>query len=177
MRVLLLLSSYALPFAVCLFSLVLLFSRKTGFDEFLNGAQDGIKTTVSLLPTLCVLMVAVSMFSASGLPEILASFFAPLCRALGLPSALLPLVFLRPFSGSGSNALLASLFENYGPDSAVGFAASVLLGSSDTLFYILAVYFGSVGVKKTRYAFPAAFLVMVFCLILSLAVCRLTGVL
>lgn len=177
MKVSILLSSYALPLAVCLFSLVLLFSRKTGFEEFLSGAGEGVKTSVSLLPTLCALMVAVSMFSASGLPELLASFFAPLCRALGLPSALLPLVFLRPFSGSGSNALLASLFETFGADSGVGFAASVLLGSSDTLFYILTVYFGSVGGKKTRYAFPAALIVMLFCLFLSLAVCRLSGVL
>lgn len=135
----------------------LLFSKKTTFDNFLEGTKDGIKICKNLLPTLIILMVSVSMLSASGFVDYLAGLIAPVCEKIGIPSEILPLVIMRPVSGSASNAMIAELFEKYGADSFAGKVASVLLGSSDTIIYVSAVYFASVGVKKTRHALARGF--------------------
>ena len=112
------------------------------------------------------------MLSASGFPGLLSEWLAPVGEALGIPLPVLPLSLIRPFSGSGSVALLSDLFADYGPDSAAGLCASVLMGSSDTLVYVICLYFSSVGVRRTRYAFPVAIFVMVVCLLLSAAFSR-----
>lgn len=151
----------------------LLLSKKTSFDRFLDGTKDGIRTCIDLLPTLIVLMVSVSMLSASGLVDFVASLISPVCEKIGIPAEILPLIIMRPISGSASNAIITELFETYGPDSFAGNAASVLLGSSDTILYVAAVYFAAVGVKKTRHALPAAFAAMFFCIFFSSLICRL----
>lgn len=151
----------------------LLFSKKTSFDNLLEGTRDGIGICIKLLPTLIVLMVSVSMLSASGFVDYLANLISPVCEKIGIPSEILPLVIMRPVSGSASNAMIAELFEKYGADSFAGRVASVLLGSSDTIIYVCAVYFSAVGVKKTRHALPAAFAAMLFCVFFSSLVCRL----
>lgn len=155
--------------------LLLLRGKKTPtlFDEFLLGAREGAETSVRLLPTLIALMVGVSMLRASGFGSLLSDWLSPIATRLGIPAEILPLVFLRPVSGSGSNAMLIDLFETYGADSLVGLSASVLVGSSDTMIYIIAVYFSAVSVKRTRHALPAACLVAVLCLFLSCLVARL----
>ncbi len=169
-------SGLALPALLLGVALLLLCRRRqtaTLFDEFLLGAQEGVGTSVRLLPTLVALMVGVSMLRASGFTTLLSSWLAPLSERLGIPAEILPLVFLRPVSGSGSNAMLIDLFEAYGADSFAGLCASVLLGSSDTMIYVIAVYFSSVSVRRTRHALPAACLVAVLCLLLSCFVTRL----
>ncbi len=162
------LSAYALPLLLCILAALLLFSRRARFDRFLKGASDGARTAFSLLPTLVGLMVAVRMLSASGLSDAVAARLSPLLCALGLPAELVPLILLRPFSGSGSNALLLDLFSRYGAESYAGFLASVLMGASDTAVYVLTLYFSRVGVRRTRYAFPAALLTMLFCVAMTL---------
>ncbi len=153
--------------------LLLIKRKKNLFDEFLLGAADGGRTAVRLLPTLVALMAGVSMLRASGVIDLLAEWLRPAALALGVPSEMLSLVLLRPVSGSASNALLLDIFESYGADSLVGLCASVLLGSSDTVFYIVAVYFSAVGVRRTRHTLPVALLVALVALLLSCAVCRL----
>lgn len=153
--------------------MALLCSKKTSFENFLAGTKDGIRVCLGLLPTLIVLMVSVSMLSASGVVDYLAKLVAPVCSAIGIPSEILPLVIMRPISGSASNAMISELFGTYGADSFAGYVASVLLGSSDTILYVSAVYFSAVGVKKTRHALPAAFAAMLFCVFFSSLVCRL----
>ena len=126
------------------------------FSAMTEGAKNGLKTAAGILPSLVVLLTAVYMLRASGALEALAKLCAPLFSLLGIPAETAPLVFLRPFSGSGALAVGGELMAEYGPDSYIGRCAAVMLGSTETTFYVAAVYFGAAGVKRTRYAIPAA---------------------
>lgn len=128
------------------------------FDAFLSGAREGIASSLKILPTLIGLVTAVSVVRASGLLDIVCSLFAPLTDAVGVSPELLPLVLLRPISGSGSSAYTLSLLQQFGADSETGKVASVLASSTETTFYAVAVYFGACGYKKLRYTIPAALL-------------------
>ena len=150
-----------------------MFRKKTSFDSFISGAKSGIRTTVDLLPTMIALMVALSMFSASGAVEMISSAAAPVCNFLGIPAEILPLVITRPVSGSAASATYADLIGKYGPDSFAGITASIIMGSSDTMIYVIAVYFGKTRVKGTRHAFPVAAAVSVLCVFLSALLARL----
>ncbi len=166
-------ANVALPLVLCLCAFLILRSRGARFDAFLQGAKEGIQSGVALLPTLIALLVAIGMFRVSGLADFLTDRLAPVCERIGLPKELLSLVLLRPLSGGASTALGADLFATYGADSFVGRCASVLLGSSDTVFYIIAVYFAAAGVKKGRHAVLASLLTMVFCTFFSCFLVRL----
>jgi len=163
----------AMPAAILICALLTVFSGRASFDDFLEGTKDGVNICVKLLPTLIVLVSAVTMLSASGATEWLSGKLAPFCEKIGVPPEILPLVLMRPFSGSASSAMIADIFEKYGADSFAGRTASVLLGSSETIIYVAAVYFAAAGVKRTRHALPAAFLTMLFCVFLSSLLCRL----
>ena len=126
------------------------------FDAFSSGARDGISTLISIAPTMAGLIVSVSMLRASGAIEMLCGVISPLAAAVGFPPEIAPMVLLRPVSGGGSTALLVGVYSDCGPDSFAGQAASVLAGSTETTFYAIAVYYGSVGVKKTRHTLIAA---------------------
>ncbi|MBR1731709.1 MAG: spore maturation protein [Ruminococcus sp.] len=126
------------------------------FDAFVSGAKDGIRTLVKIAPTLVGLIVAVDMLKASGATELLCNAVTQLANALGFPKEIVPMVLLRPISGGGATALLTNIYKDYGPDSFAGQVASVLAGSTETTFYAIAVYFGSVGVKKTRHTLISA---------------------
>ncbi len=128
------------------------------FDVFLTGASEGLNSTLSLAPSLIGLIVAVSMLKSSGALDIFTSFIAPFCKFLGIPSEVVPLVLLRPVSGSGSIAILDNILKNYGADSFIGKLASIISGSTETTFYTLTVYFGSVGIKDFRHSIPSALL-------------------
>ena len=150
------LGSVVVP-ATIFFILVFGFLRKVPvFDVFVSGAREGAVSCFDILPSLVGLILAVNMLSASGALDLVSSFLRPAALALGLPPEVMPLALMRPVSGSGSNALLLQLFRDYGPDSFVGRVASVMNGSTETTFYAIAVYFGAVGIKKTRHTIPAA---------------------
>ncbi len=146
--------------------------RRGSFDAFLCGAEQGLRESARLLPTLLLLVTTVSLLQGCGILEPLARLFAPLLARLGLSVHILPLLFLRPVSGSASTAQLSEIFSAVGPDSPDGILASVILGSSETVFYVIAVYFGAVNVKKSRYALPAALLVMLFSVGCAVFFCR-----
>ena len=120
------------------------------------GAKDGWLTVKRILPALVVLLTAVYMLRASGAPEALAKLCAPLFSLLGIPAETAALIFLRPVSGSGALAVGSEIMSRFGPDSYLGRCAAVMLGSTETTFYVIAVYFGALGIKKTRHAVPAA---------------------
>jgi Uncharacterized membrane protein len=168
-----LVSALAVPLILAAVGALMLFAKREKsekyFDAFVAGARDGMSTAVKLLPALTALLCAVSMFNASGAAGLLAEFVTPVCRALGIPPEIVPLLVVRPVSGSASSALAAELFARISPDSFAGRCASVILGSSDTVFYIIAVYFTAAGIKKTRHALPAALAVMAVCVLLSCA--------
>lgn len=126
------------------------------FGTFVEGAKEGLATAVSILPSLVCLLTAVSMLRASGAMDLLIWVVRPAAALLGLPQELLPLALLRPVSGSGAMALFDSMLRQYGPDSFVGRAASVLQGSTETTFYTIAVYYGAIGIKNTRHTLAAS---------------------
>lgn len=128
------------------------------FSAMCTGARQGLKTVFSILPGLCVLLPAVYMLRAAGVPEALAELLAPVLDRLGIPGETASLMLLRPFSGSGALAIGSDIMLTHGPDSHIGRVASVMLGSTETSFYVIALYFGSLGIKNTRHAVPAALL-------------------
>jgi spore maturation protein SpmB len=128
------------------------------YESLVEGAKEGFQVTVRIIPYLVALFVAVGMFTASGAMDLLKGNVGQVTNMIGLPVELLPLAIIRPLSGSGSFSYMTSLFNQYGPDSFIGQMASVMQGSMDTTLYILAVYFGSVQVRKVRYALAAGLL-------------------
>ncbi len=165
---------YLIPLVlVMLTACIMLVSKKPLGDAFLSGAKEGMETSFSLIPAMVMLIACVRMFCASGALDVLNHAVTPVFRFLGVPNELLPVVLVRPFSGSASTAIADSLFKDHGADSFAGKCASVLMGSSDTIVYTLFLYFGSVGIKKTRYAFPVSVIVLLFCTLLSVKLTEL----
>lgn len=126
------------------------------YSALADGARDGVQILLRIFPNLVALLTAVSMLRASGAIELLAQALGPALNRLGIPAETLPLMLVRPFSGSGALGVGAELIQTHGADSLVGRTAAVMLGSTETTFYTIAVYFGAVGVSKSRYAIPAA---------------------
>lgn len=149
-------SSVVLPvlvFGVFLYGLI---KKVDILDTFTEGAKENLKISVELLPTLTLLMLGVGMFKASGALGWITSQLAPFAEFLGFPPDCLPLALLRPVSGSGALAILGNILNEQGPDSFSGRVASVLMGSTETTFYTVAVYFAATKVKKTRHALTSA---------------------
>lgn len=126
------------------------------YAALIHGAEEGLETLLRIVPAMVGLLTAVSMLRASGALDLAARLLAPLLDWVGVPSELLPLMLVRPISGSAALGVGAELIGTYGPDSYLGRVAAVMLGSTETTFYTIAVYFGAVGVTRTRYALPAA---------------------
>lgn len=126
------------------------------YDVLTDGAREGLTVLLRILPALVGLLTAVYMFRASGAMDILGNLLSPLLNAVGIPPETAGLLFIRPVSGSGALAVGSDLMAQYGPDSYIGRVAAVMLGSTETTFYTIAVYFGSAGIRRTRHAIPAA---------------------
>ncbi len=148
--------SMVVPLTLMLVALYGLGRRVDVYQALIHGAGEGVSTLLGIFPALVGLMTAVAMLRASGALELAAQALAPLLERIGLPAQLLPLMLVRPVSGSAALGVGAELIQAYGPDSYLGRVAAVMLGSTETTFYTIAVYFGAVGVTKTRYALPAA---------------------
>ena len=147
---------YIVPAIAALFLAAGLVEGVPVFDVFMEGAKEGLATAVRILPSLIGLMTAVGVFKASGALDMLAQALSPAARLMGLPPEVMPLALLRPVSGSGGMAVFRDLLAAHGPDSFVGRVASVMMGSTETTFYTIAVYYGAVGVRKSRHTLPAA---------------------
>ncbi len=130
--------------------------RENAYDHMLTGAADGLKLLLSLVPALVLLLTAVTMLRESGAVEILSRYFAPVFSFFGIPPETAILVLIRPISGSAALAVGADLMATYGADSQIGRTVAVMLGSTETTFYTISVYFGAAGIQKTRYTVPAA---------------------
>jgi spore maturation protein B len=137
-------------------SLLALRRQEDTYSLLLSGAADGLKLLVSIVPALILLLTAVTMLRASGAIEIISAVFAPVFRFLGIPPETAMLVLVRPISGSAALAVGADLMAQYGVDSLIGRTAAIMLGSTETTFYTISVYFGAAGISKTRYAIPSA---------------------
>jgi len=133
-----------------------LYRRVNVFEAITVGAAEGLRSVVKIFPNLVCLLTAVYMLRASGALEAFANLLAPVFHVLGVPAELVPLMVVRPISGSGALAVGAELIEAHGADSLIGRIAAVMLGSTETTFYVIAIYFGAVGIRRTRHAIPAA---------------------
>jgi spore maturation protein B len=160
-------ASLAVPLIMLSAGILMAIGKKDYFSVFLNGAEEGLRTAVGLLPTLVILLTAVHMLRASGLTELLSKVLSTPAEKIGVPSEIVPLLLTRPFSGSASTAMFSSLLEDVGADGFPAMCAAVIMGSSDTAVYIISVYFSSVKIKNTGYALPLAFVVMIFCVFFS----------
>ncbi|PRR74707.1 Spore maturation protein B [Moorella humiferrea] len=143
------------------------------YETFVAGAEDGFKVAIKIIPFLVGMLVAIAIFRASGAMDLLARSLNPLLRLIGVPGEVLPLAIMRPLSGGGALGIAAELISNYGPDSFIGRLASVMQGSTDTTFYVLTVYFGSVGVRRYRYALALGLLADISSLVAAIVICRL----
>lgn len=135
-----------------------LLSRRDIYRDFLDGAGEGLKTVAGLVPTLIGLMTAVGVLRASGFLDFLGECLGKVTGAIGLPPELLPLSVIRMFSSSAATGLLLDIFKEFGTDSALGLMAGIMLSATESVFYCMSVYFGSVKIEKTRYTLPGALL-------------------
>ncbi len=149
-------TDYLVPLLLLTVSCVALHRKENTYDLLLTGAGEGLKLLGTLVPSMVLLMTAVSMLRTSGAFSVLSSWLAPVFHLFGIPPETAMLVLIRPISGSAALAVGAELMAEYGVDSQIGRTAAVMLGSTETTFYTISVYFGAVGIKKTRYAVPAA---------------------
>ena len=149
---------YLIPGLLLLCCLIALRKKENAYDLLLQGGAEGLRMLVSIIPALVLLLTAVTMLRASGAVELIGSFCAPVLQLFGIPPETVMLLLIRPISGSAALAVGAELIGEYGPNSLVGRTAAVMLGSTETTFYTISVYFGAAGVQKTRYTVPAALL-------------------
>ena len=147
---------YTVPLLLLIICAVALRKKENAYDLLLRGSKDGLQLLLSIVPALVVLLTSVTMLRASGAMTLLTSFLSPIMSFFGIPPETAMLVLIRPISGSAALAVGAELMATYGVDSLIGRTAAVMLGSTETTFYTISVYFGAAGVKKTRYTVPAA---------------------
>jgi spore maturation protein B len=164
-------SLWAIPFLLVGIPLIGMIRKVKVYDVFIEGAKEGFQVAVRIIPFLVGILVAIGMFRGSGAMDMLTNALRPITTATGFPADLVPLAILRTLSGSGSLAFTTDLIKRFGPDSLIARTAATMYGSSETLFYVLAVYFGSVGVKRTRHAIPAGLAGDLVAAIVAVAVC------
>lgn len=161
MKLLLFLSEVTIPLLIfCIVGYGIL-NKQSVYEEFLDGAKDGFQTVVKIMPTLVGLMVAVGVLRASGLLDCVATAFGQLTEKVGFPAELFPVTIVKMFSSSAATGLLLDIYKEYGADSTLGKMASIMMSSTETIFYTMSVYFMSVKVKKTRYTLAGALLATV----------------
>lgn len=148
-------SRWAVPILIAFIPLYGLLRGVNIFEAFIEGAKEGLGLAVRILPFMVAIFVAMGIFREGGAMDVLVGFLHPVLDRFGVPGEVLPLAVIRPFSGGGALGIAAELIRRFGPDSEIGRLASVMQGSTDTTFYILTFYFGSVGIKKTRHALAA----------------------
>ena len=165
-------SAYILPILFILLFIYCIYKRLNTYDHFVKGAKGAIKLVVDIFPFIASIMIAVALLRVSGITSWLTQILSPIFNALGVPPELTELVLLRPFTGSGSYALLEDVLVTYGADSYISRCACVIMGCSETIFYVATVYFSQTKVKKLLYAIPVALLCSIVGTILACLLCR-----
>jgi spore maturation protein SpmB len=167
------LSRLSIPLLLCLFPLYAALRRVKVYEEFVDGAKEGFDVGIRIIPYLVAILVAIGMFRAAGGIDMLGKGLSGVMAVVGFPPDLLPLVIMRPLSGSGTLGLFTELVKNFGPDSLIARTGGTIFGSTETTFYVLAVYFGSVGIKRTRHAVAAGLTGDFVAAIAAVVICRL----
>ncbi len=168
-----LISEISLPVFIVAIIVYGLLKRVDIYAQFIAGAKGGIQIVFRILPYIVGMIFALEIFKASGCFDAVSAALSPLIKGVGIPPEVLPLFLMRPFSGSASMGLLAGILSKYGPDTYIGRVASTYMGSSESLFYTVSLYLGSVGITKSRYVIPVSLITDAMGLILSCLICRL----
>lgn len=142
------------------------------YNTFIEGAMEGFKTAIKIMPYLIAIFIAIGIFRASTALDMFTSLLEPIIGLVGVPKEVLPLVIIRPLSGSGALGVVRDIIANYGPDSYPGLVASIMMGSSETIFYTLSIYFGSIGVKDYKHTLKAALLAYVISIFTTILICN-----
>ena len=170
-EVLNLISLYTLPLIIVVILLWTIFKKVPVYETFISGAKEGFKVGVMIIPYLVAILVAIGMFRASGAIDMLSNFLAPVLNKVGMPAELLPLAIIRPLSGSGALGVMTEIASTHGADAFITKMAAVMVGCSETTFYVLTVYFGAIGISKFRHALYAGliadFASIVFAIVIS----------
>ena len=164
-------SVWAMPILLVAIPLAGIVRKVKVYDVFIEGAKEGFDVAVRIIPFLVGILVAIGMFRGSGAMDLLMAGLRPIVEPTGFPAELVPLAILRSLTGSGSLAFTTDLIKTHGPDSLIARTAATMYVSSETSFYVLAVYFGSVGIRRTRHAVPAALIADLVAAIAAVAVC------
>ncbi len=141
------------------------------YDAFVEGAKEGFKTAISIMPYLIAIYIGIGLMRKSGVIDYLINFVKPVMTFIGIPAEILPLAIMRPISGSGTLAVLSDILNTYGPDSFIGRLASTMMGSAETIFYTMAVYFGAVGIRKSRHTVVAALVSHLASVVAAVIIC------
>ena len=167
-----LISLWAIPFLVVGITLAGVIRKVKVYEAFVEGAKEGFEVAIRIIPFLVAILVAIGMFRGSGAMDLMTEALRVPLGAIGFPPELFPLAILRSLSGSGSLALTTDIIQHSGPDSLLARMAATMYGSTETTFYVLAVYFGSVGIRRTRHAVPASLIADLAAVISSVVICR-----
>jgi len=163
----------AIPLIIAAFVAYAAKKKVPVYESFVQGAKGGFDVAIKIIPYLVAMLVAIGIFRASGAMDILVGALSPIAHLIGMPPEALPMALLRPLSGSGSLGLMTDIMKKYGPDSFIGVLVSTMYGSSETTFYVIAVYFGAVNIYRTRHAVAAGLIADFFGMIGALIICKL----
>lgn len=167
-------SLFAIPMIIFIIVGYAYFVKKVKvYEVFCEGAKEGFTTAIKIIPFLVAMLVAIGIFRSSGCIDIMMKVLDPIFSLIGMPGEVLPMVIMKPLSGGGANGILNDLMLTYGPDSLIGRMASTMVGSTETTFYVLAVYFGAVSIRKTRHAVASGLLADLAGLIASVWICNI----
>ena len=166
-------SIVAIQFVIFSFIIYGFFKRVKVYETFVEGAKEGFNIAVRIIPYLVAMLVAIGIFRASGAMDVLVAILNPVTSLIGMPAEAIPMALMRPLSGSGSLGIMTEIMKVHGPDSFIGLLVSTMYGSTETTFYVLAVYFGAVNIRKTRHAVPAGLVSDTAGLLTALFICKL----
>lgn len=166
-------NNYSIPFVILFFVGYGLYKKINVYESFTTGAKEGFTTAVNIIPFLVGMLMAIGIFRASGAMDLLIKAISPLTSKLGIPSEVVPMALIRPLSGGGAQGMMTDLVTTHGPQSLIGRISAVMMGSTETTFYVLAVYFGAVGLTKQRHAIPVGLLADLAGLVTAVAVTKI----
>ena len=166
-------SNLAMPLIILIIVIYGMFEKNKIFDDFLDGAKEGLEIVLSIFPTLIGLFVAIGALRSSGVLDIIINFLLPILNVINFPTEIMPLAILRPISGSSSIAIATDIMKNYGVDSTLGMIASTIMGSTETTLYTIAIYTSCVKIKKTRFVLIASLIGDFIGVVVSVIVCRI----
>jgi len=166
-------SKWAIPFLLFVIPMLAFTKKIQVYEVFVDGAKEGFDVAIKIIPYLVAILFAIGMFRASGAMDFFVKILSPVTTLIGMPAEILPAALMRPLSGSGALGIITELIKAHGPDSFIGRLASTIYGCTETTFYVIAVYFGAVQVKKTRYAIPAGLIADAAGVLAAVFICRI----